>query len=116
MTGLVGVDSNIDRFAVDMSTAAEALPAEVVQADSAAAELVGRASLSTVPLASGALLRSGVFGGGQIVYTADHAVSVFGGTALMPARPWVIDAWDANEPGVLAAYETAVTEALAGVN
>jgi hypothetical protein len=67
-------------------------------------------------VASGELLRSGVFGGGQIIYTADHAVPVFGGTATMPARPWVIEAWDNNSPAVLAAYETVLDEALAGVN
>jgi hypothetical protein len=109
---MIGVESGLTPFAVAMTDAATELVTTVAAADVAVSELVGRASLSTVPVATGELMRSGVFGAGQIVFTADHAPAVFGGTDVMPARPWILDAWDQSEPMVLVAYGDAVDEAL----
>jgi enhancing lycopene biosynthesis protein 2 len=113
---VIGVDTDVDTFAAAMADAGTDLAGAVATADGTVSELVGRASLSTVPTDTGALYRSGVFGGGHIIYTADHAVPVLGGTATMPARPWVFDAWENQQPAVLETYDDAVTGVLAGVD
>jgi hypothetical protein len=104
--------SDADELARTLSGVAGQLAAAMLAADDEASRLIGAASAPLTPRRTGDLAASARFGGGTVTYTSDHAVPVFGGTATMAARPWVLTAAYSSEADWMAAYVAAAEKAL----